>query len=231
MHYPQLMLFWTTGQVTVRRSSRASTCCMNCLTRSSYVCRTVWSAAAMLPCQPYSRSGADCSGLPCRYVTLMMGMAERRPAACPTACWCRWCVGTGSVGAGSVGAGLEPAPTDDTCTVHLIIQGIRWMGMSCIFFAHSQRLSHCARSWALSRCIAVAWVARHEWAADGRSGSGGRRRCVLSMEGECRCRAHRWHTLPGDADRCARAALRVGTHSTARAEARLPHAKHTTLSF
>jgi hypothetical protein len=122
-----------------------------------------------------------------------MGMAERRPAACPTACWCRWCVGTGSVGAGSVGAGSKPAP-----------QGIRWMGMFCIacnrwlfrgdrsryaprsraalclthnqvatFFAHEQRLSHCARSRALSRCIAVAWVSRHEWAADGRSGSGG----------------------------------------------------------
>ncbi len=157
----------------------------------------------MLPRQPYLRSGADCSGLPCRYVPLMMGMAERKPAACPTACWCRWCVE-----AGSVGAGLEPAPTDGTCTVHLTIHGMRWMGMSCIachgwlfrcdrsryaprsptalcltytqivtFFAHEQHLSHWARSWALSRCIAVAWVSRHEWAADGRSGSGGRR-CI-----------------------------------------------------
>ncbi len=142
----------------------------------------------MLLRQPYSRTGADCSSLPCRYVTLMMRMAERRSAAYPTACWCRWCVGTG----------LEPAPTDGTCTVHLTIQGMRWMGMSgiachgwlfrcdrslyapfsraalCItynqivtFFAHEQRLSHCTRSWALSRCIAVAWVSRHEWAADG----------------------------------------------------------------
>jgi len=57
--------------------------------RSSYACRAVWSAAAMLPRQPCSRSGADCSGLPCRYVPLMMAMTERRPAACPTACWCR----------------------------------------------------------------------------------------------------------------------------------------------
>jgi hypothetical protein len=47
----------------------------------------VWRAAAMLPRQPCSRSGADCSGLPCR--SLMMGMAERRLTACPTACWCR----------------------------------------------------------------------------------------------------------------------------------------------
>jgi hypothetical protein len=61
--------------------------------RRSYPCRMVWSAAAMLPHQPRSRSGADCSGLPCRYVTLMMGIAERRPTTCPTACWCWWCRG------------------------------------------------------------------------------------------------------------------------------------------
>ncbi len=176
------MLLRATGSVAVRRSSRTSTCWMNCRTRSSCACRAVWSAAAMLPRQPYSRSGADCSGLPCRYVPLMMGMAERRPAACPTAYLCWWCVEAGSVGAGS-----QPAPTDGTCTVHLTIHGIRWMGMSCIacrewlfrcdrshyasrsraalcithtqvvtFFAHEQHLSHCARSWALSRCIAVA---------------------------------------------------------------------------
>ena len=190
------MLLRATDQVTVRRSSRAGTCWMNCFTRSSYVCRAVWSAAALLPRQPYSRSGADCSGLPCRYATLMMAMAERRPAACPTAYWCRWCIGAGSVGAGS-----QPAPTDGTCAIHLTIHGMRWMGMSCIacrewlfrcdrsryaprsraalcptytqvvtFFAHEQHLSHCARSCALSRCIAVARVSRHEWAADGRSG-------------------------------------------------------------
>ncbi|GIV91468.1 MAG: hypothetical protein KatS3mg056_0177 [Chloroflexus sp.] len=153
----------------------------------------------MLPRQPCSRSGADCSGLSCRYVTLMRGMAERRPAACPTACSYRWCIGAGSVGAGS-----QPAPTDGICTVHLTIHGMRSMGMSCTacngwlfrcdrsryaprsraalclthtqvvtFFAHEQRLSHCARSWALSRCIAVTWLSRHERAADGRSGGGG----------------------------------------------------------
>ncbi|MGQ9772850.1 MAG: hypothetical protein ACUVS0_04935, partial [Chloroflexus sp.] len=31
---------------------------MDCRTRSLCACRTVWSAAAMLPRQPYSRSGA-----------------------------------------------------------------------------------------------------------------------------------------------------------------------------
>ncbi|GIV86838.1 MAG: hypothetical protein KatS3mg054_0867 [Chloroflexus sp.] len=44
--------------VAARHSSRASTCWMDCLTRSSSACRGVWSAAAMLPQQPYSRSGA-----------------------------------------------------------------------------------------------------------------------------------------------------------------------------
>ncbi len=72
---------------------------MGYLVRLSCACHSFWSAAAMLPQQPCSRSGADCSGLPCRYVPLMMETAERKSAACPTACWCRWDVGTGSVGA------------------------------------------------------------------------------------------------------------------------------------
>ena len=46
------------GPVAVRHSSRASTCWMDCRTRSLCACRTVWSAAAWLPQQPYSRSGA-----------------------------------------------------------------------------------------------------------------------------------------------------------------------------
>jgi hypothetical protein len=33
-------------------------------------------------------------------------------------------------------------------------------------FAHQSNLSHRARSWALSRCPAVAWVLRHERKAD-----------------------------------------------------------------
>ena len=74
----------------------------------------------MLPRQPRSRTGADCSGLPCRYAPLMMGMVERSPAVCPTACWCRWYVGAGFVGAGS-----QPAPTDGACASHLTIHGMR----------------------------------------------------------------------------------------------------------
>ncbi|GIV86656.1 MAG: hypothetical protein KatS3mg054_0685 [Chloroflexus sp.] len=54
-------------------------------------------------------------------------------------------------------------------------------------FAHQSNLSHCARSWALSRCIAVAWVSRHEWAADGRSASGGRR-CIRPWGRQEACR-------------------------------------------
>ncbi len=46
------------GPVAARHSSRASTCWMDCRTRSSSACRAVWSAAAMLPRQPCSRSGA-----------------------------------------------------------------------------------------------------------------------------------------------------------------------------
>ena len=52
------MLLRATGSVAVRRSSRTSTCWMNCRTRSSCACRAVWSAAAMLPRQSCSRSGA-----------------------------------------------------------------------------------------------------------------------------------------------------------------------------
>ncbi|GIV92630.1 MAG: hypothetical protein KatS3mg056_1339 [Chloroflexus sp.] len=52
------VLLWATGPVAERRSSRVGTCWMDCLTRSSSACRAVWSAAAMLPRQPCSRSGA-----------------------------------------------------------------------------------------------------------------------------------------------------------------------------
>ncbi len=43
------------GPVAVCRSSRASTCWMGCRTRSACAWREVWSAAAMLPQQPYTR--------------------------------------------------------------------------------------------------------------------------------------------------------------------------------
>ncbi|GIV92358.1 MAG: hypothetical protein KatS3mg056_1067 [Chloroflexus sp.] len=70
MHYPQLESttcvsagIIAIGAVVgnwlgVRSSSRAITCWMGCLTCTSCACRRVWSAAAMLPRQPCSRSGA-----------------------------------------------------------------------------------------------------------------------------------------------------------------------------
>ena len=71
MHYPQLVsttcvsarmiaigAMLGIGPVAVRRSSRAITCRIGCLTHASLAWRRVWRAAAMLLRQPCSRSGA-----------------------------------------------------------------------------------------------------------------------------------------------------------------------------
>ncbi len=60
---------WTTGQVAERCSSRAGTCWMDCLIHSLCTCRAVWSAAAMLPRQPCSRSRGGRSGYPAAFRT------------------------------------------------------------------------------------------------------------------------------------------------------------------